>query len=1004
MITEFIVCTHNLLLIKHQFVIIDTVALHKRYPMLQNIVTKKKNEWFNSDDCSVKLLVEYIRKRGELRNTQIEAIEQYLFLKIKGENRPLWKLFSSGFFVDGSDLSTANINQAARAFLEQNISARALYDFSRMKANGGTLLPDLEKLIIDRTNQLDYDRIIKSIFYDVNYADYLFSLPMGAGKTFLMAAFIYLDLYFAQLEPDNNNFAHNFLVLVPSGLKSSIVPSLKTIESFDPSWILPEPAATNLRKTLRFEVLDQSKSSKKSNKARNPNAQKVNQYVSQQGLMGLVLVVNAEKVILDRIDLVKDGETIKVDFHETEDDRDKYANELRNLIGKIPHLEIMIDEVHHAATDEVKLRQVVNKWNAKGNVTTVLGFSGTPYLSSPDSIEITKDSALRFSQITNTIYYYPLIAGIKSFLKKPTVRIAENLEPIKIIQKGVEDFYTQYGKTKYENGTIAKLAIYCGNIERLENEVYPFLTKLVKKHGDSEQNILKYHKGNKEYRIPKENDLEYSSLDLSFSQKRIILLVQVGKEGWDCRSLTGVILSNKGDCPTNMVLQTSCRCLRQVDNDKEETALIWLNKQNADTLNKQLKDEQHTSIEELNRLGKEKEGETIQRFSRMDFLELPLVDFYQLKIEYSAINLENDPNTANKLNELLDGIEKLKTNAVVTTKKNFKEDVKGGTSVITEQGSDTAHFDLWLMDIAKESFNVISFHDLEEYVDPLQKIFSVITYSNDGSLVFNEMFDQQDVRSRVRLCFSVKRKLETKEETIKENAQLLIAKNLDAFQKNEKYYPPESDVRKILDMDKSGTSPSVNEEDIRKSYDTFKKSMEKTGMSAFVHSYEDHKAKFDSSLAVKSKNHSFHYLPYNFVQSLFEKDMLIEVLKLDEFEKHKLEIYYNGERGLTEFEIKCFAKDGKYWRNIGRYTPDFLIVKRKKKELHKVLILETKGEGFASKPDFVKKKKYVETEFLRTNNEKFGYQRFDFLYIQDNEPMSDKLAKLKTKFIEFFNE
>ena len=26
------------------------------------------------------------------------------------------------------------------------------------------------------------------------YTDYLFSLPMGAGKTYLMSAFIYLDL------------------------------------------------------------------------------------------------------------------------------------------------------------------------------------------------------------------------------------------------------------------------------------------------------------------------------------------------------------------------------------------------------------------------------------------------------------------------------------------------------------------------------------------------------------------------------------------------------------------------------------------------------------------------------------------------------------------------------------------------------------------------------------------------------------------------------------------
>lgn len=59
---------------------------------------------------------------------------------------------------------------------------------------------------------------------------------------------------------------------------------------------------------------------------------------------GQVFVVNAEKVILDRLELTKHLELIE----KTEEERDLYANELRNLIGKIPHLSIFIDEVHHA--------------------------------------------------------------------------------------------------------------------------------------------------------------------------------------------------------------------------------------------------------------------------------------------------------------------------------------------------------------------------------------------------------------------------------------------------------------------------------------------------------------------------------------------------------------------------------------------------------------------------------------------------------------------------------
>lgn len=186
-------------------------------------------------------------------------------------------------------------------------------------------------------------------------------------------------------------------------------------------------------------------------------------------------------------------------FERTEDEEDQRANELRNLIGKIPNLSILIDEVHHAATDDIKLRQVVNKWQAKGNITTVLGFSGTPYLAKADKIQVNEETFFKFSQITNTVYYYPLVTAIKSFLKTPKVKIGQNLDRFQIIRKGVEDFQATYGNKKYKNETIAKIAIYCTNIEDLEEEVYPFLTGELK---IDPAEILKFHKGNKEYSQP----------------------------------------------------------------------------------------------------------------------------------------------------------------------------------------------------------------------------------------------------------------------------------------------------------------------------------------------------------------------------------------------------------------------------------------------------------------------------------------------------------------------
>lgn len=191
-------------------------------------------------------------------------------------------------------------------------------------------------------------------FYGVSYTDYLFSLPMGAGKTYLMAAFIYLDLYFAMNEPHNLAFAHNFIIFAPSGLKSSVVPSLKTIQNFNPFWIIPEPAATDIKRMISFEVLDQSKTEKKSNKTKNPNVQKIANHQPLSELFGLVAVTNAEKVILDRIQ-EKDGQISL--FEESDDEKDRQANELRNLIGKLPSLSIFIDEVHHAVSDEINCVQ-----------------------------------------------------------------------------------------------------------------------------------------------------------------------------------------------------------------------------------------------------------------------------------------------------------------------------------------------------------------------------------------------------------------------------------------------------------------------------------------------------------------------------------------------------------------------------------------------------------------------------------------------------------------------
>ena len=467
---------------------------------------------------------------------------------------------------------------------------------------------------------------------------------------------------------------------------------------------------------LSFEVLDQNKTANKSNKTKNPNVQKIANHQPLSELFGLVAVTNAEKVILDRIQ-EKDGQISW--FDESNDDKDRQANELRNLIGKLPALSIFIDEVHHAVSDEIKLRAVVNHWTEGGTVNSVIGFSGTPYLEKAEKITVTDKLTVGTAEITNTVYYYPLVDGVGNFLKYPTVKIADIADSSRIIENGVREFLDTYKDTVYQNGTAAKLGIYCSTIPKLEEQVYPLVSRIIGEYGLAADCILKFHKGNKQYPQPADSQMQFDTLDQPISKICIVLLVQIGKEGWDCRSLTGIILSQEGDCPKNMVLQTSCRCLRQVDRGQPETALIYLNRTNGDKLVAQLQQRHHISLAEFAKGGPEKIE--IKRYDRTDYLKLPKVDFYQLKVSYETI-LEKD---ADPENGIIGAVVKPLAGMVKTT--NFSQENLGTDFDDEERGTEPAVFSQWLYGLTWSSIGTLSMEQLNHYRDELYTVFETIT-------------------------------------------------------------------------------------------------------------------------------------------------------------------------------------------------------------------------------------------------------------------------------------
>ena len=949
--------------------------------MFYKLIKKKCDEWMTSSDCTIRELIQYIYAQNKMRDAQIEAIKIYLFLKIACGNRPLWKLFSEGCF-NSLDFNTMELTVEARSILTTNKAAAALLEYALLKdKNGDQVAPELEKVIKSQNGRINYEDTFKKIFYGVNYTDYLFSLPMGAGKTYLMAAFIYLDLYFALNEPDNPAFAHNFMVLAPSGLKSSIIPSLRNIQEFDPTWIIPEPTASNLKRMIKFEVLDEQKSAQKSNLVRNPNAQKINNYQPLEDLMGLVAITNAEKVILDRVG-ENENETL---FSQEETVRIRIANELRDIIGCIPHLAVFIDEVHHAADGEIKLRQVVEEWTEKHSFCGVLGFSGTPYLEKAESVTLADSFVIKNTDLSNVVYYYPLIKGVGNFLKVPEVKYADN-DMETIVKNGVKEFLDNYLHTVYANDACAKLAIYCGKIETLEELIYPLVTRMASDYGlNPTEAILKYHGGNKVYPQPEGAETEFASLDTDFSKIRIVLLVQIGKEGWDCKSLTGVILPQKGVCPTNMVLQTSCRCLRQVIKNADETALIWLNKFNADTLNKQLKQQQNISLQEFNK-GKHQKTIQIERFSRMDRLKVPPIDFYQLKVSYQTLITEEHPNTSQKLAD-----ESIFTGADVTL--IHKQDLAGknlGHYLAETEMGEYISFRQWLYQIVKESFRTLVLENLKEHEVILKKIFERITLKDEmGNTRYDNRYDHDSIRSLIRRAFVPKRDFSVKEEIVPCEASLLQIERLVSpvfVQDDKPFFPSQEDVKTIVDWDANAQNKVLSPEEL-----ALIEKMKKMGypMPEPTDPYPE-------------RGQTYHYLPYRFDSGLereFFKDSVLPILKSYQ---SQLEIYFNGDDTLTDFKIDCYKQTGREWRYIGKYVPDFLLLKRNEDgSIHRIIIIETKGEGFAAK--FADRRQFMETEFIHKNNDCFGYERFRFLYLEDTLTKEEREKKTIKAIKDFFN-
>lgn len=700
------------------------------YSLLSHTVEAWVRQEKGNSQSLVNGLLKHIEARGRLRPPQKEAVQTYLWIKFKGGNRKLSQMIRDGLLHDEQ---TARTYPNYRNFGD-NYVGHFLNQF--FQDNG---LANLHRRLVNdpQGEDTDWGKFLDELLHDFDYANYLFSLPMGAGKTFLMACFIYLDLHFSTLfQRRDERFAHNFVIFAPHAAKTAILPSLRTIRDFDPEWALPKADADRLRRVVSIEVLD-SLSSKRKDKlhGNNPNLEKVNR-LRQTNDFGMVFITNAEKVVLERYDdrdrahadsLKKRSQADLLDERKLEEI--EKSNALREALSMVPNLTVILDEVHHAygstGNGEKKLRRAVGILNQRGNINTVIGLSGTPYVKS--RIEVGGE-AIRLNQIQDIVYHYPLNVGIGKFLKRPDIKGA-NIEEKAFVKQALAEFFKSYDKT-YASGAKSKVAFYCPSIKNLNEEILPVVQEWYSENRPGrEEEIFRFYskvdKQNKKYALPKDSLAVFNNLDRPHSKKRVILLVAVGAEGWDCRSLTSVVLPRQKTAK-NFVLQTTCRCLREVDAAANERALVYLSRENYDTLNQELKDNYHLSISDLS-----KAEDSIQVQVRKP--RLGKLKYKQVESRYRIV--KRITPGAKEIKQLLRDFRF----SAIKEKYRYEEGVvssaigraglvrEGKTDYVEAEATPTFSFTDFLYDLAASSYGMLGPYELErQYGNELQGVHKQI--------------------------------------------------------------------------------------------------------------------------------------------------------------------------------------------------------------------------------------------------------------------------------------
>lgn len=498
-----------------------------------------------------------------LRKPQFEALEMYIFIKEFMNNAQVYEMFDEWRNRRGnfSDASYYAVTKGGQMILDENLS----------EEQTDTLFKQMKK-------------------YRESYPNYIYALTMGLGKTILMATCIFYEFLLAKKYPRDKRFCHNALVFAPD---KTVLQSLREIMTFDKKKVVPNEYAGVLDSNIKFHFLDETGTILHTIDGSDFN----------------IIISNTQKIIVKKkrkdvppgqmlfdtsglLSAVYGGD----DSDDAWDDTTLMDNQRFKKLCRLPQLGVYVDEAHHlfgadlekqiraGGANKTSLRDTINLLASNTSIVACYNYTGTPYVKNQPLPEV--------------VYSYGLRESIwGGYLKDADPIGYENVKSEEFLRDAVKKFWGRYGGNTYEELN-PKLAIYAASIEEAVSEVKPALENILSELGIPLTKIL-LNVGDAKY--TKNDDIRnFNNLDVKESEgndKQFIILVEKGKEGWNCRSLFGVALFRNPSSKI-FVLQATMRCLRSIT-DEGHTATIFLSKENFDILDDELHKNFNMTINDL---------------------------------------------------------------------------------------------------------------------------------------------------------------------------------------------------------------------------------------------------------------------------------------------------------------------------------------------------------------------------------------------------------------------